>query len=193
MKRIAVAAVALAGVLLAGCSSTSTTMSAPPAGTTQAALQLLERNGLAGMNATEIVETLDASVEDRANGPVGSVRPGELILKDAQGEASLPLPPDKFYLSIAPYLTRTHDCFNHNLASCQGELANQLVHVKIVDSEGTTLVHDDLTTYANGFAGIWLPRDIEATLTVSMDGKTVAAPIGTGDDDPTCLTTLQLR
>ncbi|MFS4491238.1 CueP family metal-binding protein, partial [Dietzia kunjamensis] len=47
-------------------------------------------------------------------------------------------------------------------------------------------------TYDNGFLGLWLPRGITATLTIDHDGRTATAPISTGDDDLTCLTTMQL-
>ncbi len=38
-----------------------------------------------------------------------SVLPNELVLTAEPGQASLPLPEDKFYVSIAPYMTQTHD------------------------------------------------------------------------------------
>lgn len=51
---------------------------------------------------------------------------------------------------------------------------------------------EEVTTHANGFAGIWLPQGCAATLTVSHDGDTATAKIATGSGDPTCLTTLRL-
>ena len=35
-------------------------------------------------------------------------------------------------------------------------------------------------------------RDLEGTIEVEFDGKSVTAPIATGPEDPTCVTTLQL-
>ncbi|MFN3866542.1 MAG: hypothetical protein ACK4MD_07490 [Demequina sp.] len=40
--------------------------------------------------------------------------------------------------------------------------------------------------------GVWLPRDIEATLRVETDAGVGQAPIATGPEDPTCITTVQL-
>lgn len=200
MNTPAVAILTAGMIALSACSaapsSTSTTSAAPAssvvapsAGDAQA---LLERNGLTGLSAQQIVERLDASQEDRTAGPMGSVRPDALVLSDAKGEARMPLPADSFYLAFAPYRTRTHDCFNHNLATCQGELASTTLTVKIVTDDGKTLVDGPVRTHANGFAGVWLPSNIEATLSVSVDGESVTAPIATGPQDPTCVTTLQL-
>ncbi len=185
MNRTLAASTLLAGLLLAGCAS------APGASTP--ASDVLARHDLQGLSVQQVIERLDASEDDRTAGPVGSVRPGELVLSDQQGQTSLPIPRDTFYLSIAPYLTTTHDCFNHNLATCKGELAGKTVHVTITDAAGATLVDRDVTTHPNGFAGLWLPRDLRATLTVTYDGKTATTPVSTGASDPTCLTTLQLR
>ncbi|MDO5684170.1 MAG: CueP family metal-binding protein [Propionibacteriaceae bacterium] len=186
---------------LAGCAGASESP-APSAGSTTSATTtaatgaeatgpVQARPGLPGQSAEQVVDTLDRTNDDRTAGPVGSVRPGEVILADDQGQVSLPLS-DKFYLSFAPYVTRTHDCFNHNLATCQGELANQQMDVTITTDAGETLVDEALTSFDNGFIGVWLPKDIKGTIKVSHDGKSVSAPIATGPKDPTCVTTLKL-
>lgn len=192
MRIVTLAAAALGGVLLVGCAAG--VPSGPPAATPTpvAAADLLARNGLQGLSAEQVIDQLDASEADRTAGPVGSVRANELVLTDGQGQARLPMPADRFYLSIAPYLTATHDCFDHNLASCKGELAGKAVHVTVRDAAGATLVDRDVTTYASGFAGLWLPRGITGTLTVTHEGRSATAAIATGADDPTCLTTLRL-
>ena len=59
-------------------------------------------------------------------------------------------------------------------------------------TSGETLLDETLTTYDNGFVGVWLPRGIDATLTVSAEGRTAKKVISTRPDDPTCLTGLQL-
>ncbi len=192
---------AAATLVLAGCGTVPTSppaTSAAPVSPTSgpspdpAVADFLARHGLDGLSPQEVVETLDASEDDRENGPIGSVRPSELVLSDEQTEVVVPLPPDAFYLAFAPYREQTHDCYNHNLATCQGELAGETMKVSVVDDSGATLVDQDVTTHANGFAGIWLPRDITATLTVSQGGDVATSPIATGPKDPTCLTTLEL-
>ena len=49
-----------------------------------------------------------------------------------------------------------------------------------------------MTSHANGFVGIWLPRDIEGTIEVTYQGKKATAPIATHTSSQTCLTTLPL-
>lgn len=191
------AAAAAATVLLVGCSSASQSTSGSPApqavqsADADATQQFLDRHGLAGQTVEQIVDKLDRTLEDRTAGPVGSVRPDQLVLADDQGEVSLPIN-DGFYLAFAPYVNRTHECFNHNLATCQGELVEQEMQVTITADDGRTLVNGPLTSFANGFIGVWLPKNVQGQITVEHDGKSATAPLSTGAEDPTCVTTLQL-
>lgn len=186
---------------LAGCSAPTTpqTASGPSAaaGATptdgNAEQQLLSRLNLAGKTPQQIIEALDRDPRPRPLPLRASVRPDTLILSDGSTEATLPLTGDRsFYLSIAPYATKTHECYNHSLATCQGELVSEPVTVKITDGAGAVLVDATTTTYANGFVAFWLPRDITGTVTITADGKTGSVPIATRADSPTCLTTLKL-
>lgn len=179
----ATALIAFAALALAGC-----------AGTDDA--ELLESHDLAGLDAKEVVEQLDTlPVAERPTDLIASVQPGELVLTDQTGnEATLAVPEDEFYVSIAPFVEITHDCYFHSLTTCLGELQNTEVDVTITDSEtGETLVDEAVRTYDNGFVGFWLPADIDAEVTIEYDGRTASAPLATGDEDPTCITTLQLQ
>ncbi len=89
-------------------------------------------------------------------------------------------------------MRNTHECFYHNLASCQGELVGEDLTVRITSADGEVLADGTVTTYDNGFVGFWLPRDIEGTIEVEWEGLSATAPIATGPDDPTCITTIQL-
>ena len=172
------AATATPSAAASSSASGSTQGSGAAAGDAQA---FLARNGLAGKDVKAIVSELDRTQDDKAKGLKGSVRQGELQLTDASGAtAALPIPSDSFYLSMAPYVSQTHECFYHHLTGCQGELA------------GKALVDEQVTTYANGFVGFWLPRDVTGTITVAYDGKTVKAPFATDGTSPTCVATLQL-
>ncbi|MBT0773292.1 CueP family metal-binding protein [Kineosporia sp. J2-2] len=187
--RVLTSLVAVAGALalLAGCSS------APTAGGDGGAW--LSGYGIDGLDAREVISRLDATaVGDRAGALRASVRPDVLLLSDDQGhETSLDLPEDQFYLSVAPYLDETHECFFHSLTTCKGEMGDQDVEITVTDkADGSVVLEQSVRTYDNGFAGVWLPRDIEATLTVRHADGTATLPIGTGDDDPTCLTTARL-
>jgi len=205
MNRLILAAAATA-VLVSGCTaqddpstpaqpapttSAAAGEAAPPSG---AAASLLAEHGLDGLDAVGVIDRLDRlGGPDRPADLMASVRPGELQLSSGGSKASLPIPADRFYLSVAPYVEQTHDCFYHSLTTCKGELSAEDVHVRIVDStSGKVLVDGARTTFANGFVGFWLPRDITGTLEVHYDGKVAATEFSTDEDAPTCLTSVHL-
>ena len=199
------AATAAASLLLvAGCAggnenpappakSAGASVGAPAGATADATAQgILAKLGQTGRSATEVIQALDQKTGERQRDVLASVRYDSLVLKDDSGESKVELPDGQFYLSIAPYVSRTHECFYHSLTTCTGELADQTVDVTIVDSAGKTLVDGPARTYANGFVGFWLPRDVEGTITVTHEGRTATSAISTGKEAPTCLTTLHL-
>lgn len=205
-------ALAAAGLLLGACgddsetngpteSSVGSTTVGPDAGGEERASQptteeFLDAHGLANLSAVEIVDKLDTTpLEDRPTDLIASVRPDEIVFTNAdEVSVSMPMPDDKFYLSFAPYKEFTHDCYYHSLTTCVGEMQNAEVKVTVVDEEsGEHIVDETMTTFDNGFLGIWLPRGIDAELTVEADGLTSTSPISTkASDDLTCLTTLPL-
>lgn len=152
----------------------------------------LEKYDLSGLSVEEIVQKLDSSTSDPSE-LRASITSDYLILSDGSSEVRVALPKDKFYLSFAPYISQTHPCGTHSLTSCQGELVNQEIHAVITNKEGKEIVNSDLTTMANGFVGVWLPRNIDGTVNVSYDGKVAQAPISTYAGSNTCLTALQLN
>lgn len=160
-----------------------------------AAAEVLDRYGLADMDARGVIERLDTMpVAERPATLLASVQPTELVLTDTAGGsiATLPMPDEQFYLSVAPYEDQTHDCLFHSLTTCLGEMAGEPVDITVTDETGRTVVDETRTAYDNGFVGLWLPRDLTGTLTVEHDGKSSTVPIATGDDDLTCLTTAHL-
>lgn len=182
-------------LVLAGCGGEdpAPTASASPAATASSAAAdaILDRLGT-GDDVVRAIETLDQVTGERQSDVLASVRYDTLVLEDEDSETSVPIPGDRFYLSVAPYVDETHECFYHSLTTCQGELVEETLDVTITDSTGETLAEGPVTTYSNGFVGFWLPRDITATITVSHQGRTASADITTDEDAPTCLTTLQL-
>jgi hypothetical protein len=202
-SRVLTAAAAL--LFVAGCSApdagsgtTSTTSTASPAAAPGVATDaasvgdMLDEYGVEGGTAEEVVEALDSTHADREKGLAASVTAGQVVLADQHRQVALDVPEDRFYLAVAPYETTTHDCFHHSLSGCQGELVDTPVHVTVTGADGTVLVDEERTTYANGFVGLWLPADIEGTIEVRTQGGTATADIATGADDPTCLTTLRI-
>ncbi|MFF2830219.1 CueP family metal-binding protein [Cellulosimicrobium cellulans] len=181
--------VAATALVLTGCSGGSGGSAEP-----SALDALLDRHDLAGLSGQEVVDRLEGlETADRPTDLVASVRAAELVLADASYETTVPLPEDTFYLSVAPFVDETHECFYHSLTTCQGELADEPVSVTVVDAAtGEVLVEEDTTLGANGFVGLWLPRDVDAELRVEHEGRVGTTTVSTGADDPTCLTTLQL-
>lgn len=196
-KRYVLATSAAVLLTLTSCSdpvtSESTDSSSAQVSDTPAHASFLANHDLAGMDGTEIIEHLDQlAVHERPTDLMASVRPDELILMDPNEEVALDLPEDSFYLSFAPFINQTHDCYYHSLTTCQGELANQEIDVRIVDDAGEVIVDEQITTYDNGFVGFWIPDNVEGTVEVTLDGLTGEVPFSSTDEGATCLTTLQL-
>jgi hypothetical protein len=198
-RSISTVAVAVAAVLaLAACTAPAQTPTGT-GGADDAAIasdNLLRDNGLAGLDAREIVDLLDSMpTSERPDDLMVSIRPDNLIVSDAaQQEVTLPMPDEQFYVSIAPYVDETHDCYFHSLTTCAGEIRNADVHLLATDSSsGEILIDETLTTFDNGFVGLWLPRDIDVTVAIEHDGRSATTDLSTrSDDDATCVTTMQL-
>lgn len=168
--------------------------SAAPDAPTPAAVDgdaLLADLGLAGLTGREIVDRLDRSTDARPLDLSASVREDAVVVGDGRSEVAVPLG-DEFYVSVAPYVGTTHDCFFHSLAGCQGELVEEPVEVRVTDDAGTVLVEESTTTWTNGFVGFWLPRDVEGTIEVRHDGRAGSVAFSTAPGSPTCVTTLRL-
>ncbi len=190
---IAVSLLSLGAV--AGC-STATEPTPPPPAASQSvsgdAEAILSAQGLSGKSPREVIEALDQDPSARPLSLMASVRYDEVMLDDGTTQATLPLDGDEFYISVAPYENRTHDCYFHSLGTCQGELTNTDVHITVVSEDGETLVDEDATTYTNGFVGFWVPKDVKGTVTVTKDGKTGEVAFSSDPEGATCITTLQL-
>lgn len=193
-RLLAIAAIA-SGIALTGCTAAPPGPASPPASSTAADADLLADHDLAGLDATQIIERLDAMhVEDRPADLMASVQPDTVVLTDGQErETRLPMPEDEVYIAVAPYLDQTHECHFHSLTTCLGELGDAEVRIVLTDADGDILIDEVRRTFDNGFVGLWVPRGIEATLTVERDGREGTVDLSTtGKDDPTCITSLRL-
>lgn len=186
----------VSALVLAGCATTSSPEPASPSTDSQAVdTDFLAAHDLAGLDTAQVIERLDTMpVADRPADLIASVQPDALVLTDDQErETQLPMPDGEVYISVAPYRDQTHDCYFHSLTTCLGELTNTEIQITLTGEDGDVLVDEVRQTYDNGFVGIWVPRGIEATLTIEHEGQTGTATISTmNDDDETCITTLQL-
>lgn len=193
-KFFTVATAALAAIfLLAGCTAAHTSA---PLSTTNAEGPIFAELGMEGFDAREVVEALDAMpIAARPDGLTTSIKAHEVTLTDSDGNTEqLPLPDDVVYISAAPYLSQTHDCYYHSPTSCIGELQNTDIDVIVTNvTTGEVVLDESLRTLDNGFVGLWIPRDIDASITVTYEDQSATSIISTsGDEVQTCLTTLQL-
>ena len=178
-------------VLVAACGSGGG--AADPAADRAASEDLLVRYDLDGLGAVEIIDRLDRlAPEERPDELMASVRMEELVLSDETSELTLDLPADRAYLSIAPFVDQTHECFYHSLTTCLGEMASEPVRVEVVTDDGEVLVDDTMRTFDNGFLGLWLPRGVAGTVRVESGRRSGETGFATTDEAATCVTTLRL-
>jgi hypothetical protein len=116
-----------------------------------------------------------------------------IVTNDDQSTDIYHLPKDEFYVSIAPYINQTHQWTYHFLTGCQAELVNQDFDVYIEDMDGNVVVDETMKSLPNGFIDLWLPRDQKYRVSIKYDGKIVESQLSTFNNDPTCVTTMQLR
>ncbi|MEH7378913.1 CueP family metal-binding protein [Bacillus sp. JJ1533] len=122
-----------------------------------------------------------------------SITSHELIVTDSdKKETSYELPEEEFFVSIAPFVKETHECAMHSLTGCQGELVEEEFDVYIQDEAGNVVVDETMTSFANGFIDLWLPRDQTYQVKIEYDGKIAESEISTFEGDNTCVTTMQL-
>lgn len=195
MKRTLIASTTILALgLFASCSSEETAPAADSrTDAADAGTALLAEHGLEGKSAVQVIDELDRlPVDERPDDLMASVQADGLALSSGEEEVTLDIPADRFYVSVAPYAEDTHECYYHSLTTCMGELGGEQVDVTVTDDSGEVLVDEEMTAFDNGFVGLWLPRDITGTIEVEYDGKAGQVEFGTGKDDPTCVTTLQL-
>ncbi|AIQ49243.1 hypothetical protein R70723_27580 [Paenibacillus sp. FSL R7-0273] len=123
-----------------------------------------------------------------------SISSTQLIVKETDGKsASYSLPEDEFFVSIAPYVNKTHPCAIHSLTGCQGELVEEEFSVSVQDAEGNQVMdRQTVKSQPNGFIDLWLPRDKTYNVTIEQNGKKAESEISTFEQNDTCVATMQL-
>jgi hypothetical protein len=147
--------------------------------------------GLEGMSGKEILMGVaDGSIEVEGFGL--SVYDDELVVILDDTRISVDMPEDEFYLSVAPFIDSTHECSFHSATGCRGEMKQEEFHVEFIDLDGNIIISESMMSMSNGFIDLWLPRDIEGTLTITQGDLTAVKLISTEAGEPTCETTMQL-
>ncbi|OKP96270.1 CueP family metal-binding protein [Paenibacillus sp. P46E] len=123
-----------------------------------------------------------------------SISSTQLIVKESETKSTTyRLPADEFFVSIAPYVEKTHPCATHNLTGCQGEMVGEEFNITVKDADGNKVMDNQtVKSQPNGFIDLWLPRDRTYQVTIEHDGKKAESEISTFEKDDTCVTTMQL-
>lgn len=172
MKKWTILIMLVLSVVLAGCSSDSSS----PAN---------EETDIKSL--VEDFSTREVSAEQ------ASINGKELIVNEEDGSENVyDISNEDFFVSIAPYENQTHPCTFHSLTGCQGEMVEETFDVYVEDEEGNVIIDEEMTTYENGFIDLWLPRDKTYNVIIEQNGKSTEAQISTYEDDATCITTMQL-
>ena len=147
----------------------------------------------ANLRGLEAADALALANEWMGNGVTTFVTPEGVNFEFPGGrKASVRLPADTMVVAFAPFINRTHPCEIHYMSGCQGELVGVPVDVVARLADGTVVVDDTIRTMSNGFIELWLPRDVEISIEMAAEGKSVRGTIGTFANSNTCITTLQL-
>jgi hypothetical protein len=145
---------------------------------------------LAGVDAYEAVELANAW---KGSDVTSFATPQAVHFAFPNGEeVRVDMPADEMFVSVAPYLQQTHPCSTHYMSGCQGELVDRSVQVRATLPDGTVVLDETMSTGANGFLDLWLPREQGLVLSVEMGDYAAEALLTTFTDSPTCITTVQL-
>lgn len=71
-------------------------------------------------------------------------------------------------------------------------MVNEEFEVYIEDTDGNVIINEKVTSHANGFIDLWLPRNKTYRTVIKHGDKMVEAELSTYKDDPTCITTMKL-
>jgi hypothetical protein len=154
----------------------------------------VERNSPNENKDTQSVKQL---VDNYSSGNIkarsASITSKQLIVNEGEANSlTYDLPENEFFVSIAPYVDKTHPCATHSLTGCQGEMTEEEFNVSIVDKDGNKIMDKTLKSQSNGFIDLWLPRDKTYNITVEHNGKIAESEISTFESDDTCISTMQL-
>ena len=61
--------------------------------------------------------------------------------------------------------------------------------ITITKDDGTVIVSESMRSMDNGFIGLWLPKDISASLQIDYLDTSVTIPLTTNISSDTCITT----
>ncbi|BCG60960.1 CueP family metal-binding protein [Paenibacillus sp. URB8-2] len=147
----------------------------------------------AKQTTADIKQLVNNYSSGKLNAKSASITSDQLtVTADNNNKTTYNLPKNEFFVSIAPYVNKTHPCATHSLTGCQGEMANEKFNVTITDRDGKVVIQDELQSFDNGFIDFWLPRDQTFHVKIEQGGKSSESEISTFEDDDTCISTMKL-
>lgn len=151
---------------------------------------LLEAYAFSNMNIVELIDTLENdSYGSKVQASIGE----DTLALNLEGEAyAFSIPNDFFYISFAPYINQTHECYTHSLTGCQGELIYKDMLIGIYDSKGNLIEEKTMNTGDDGFIGLYLDRFVQYQIKVSYQGLNSQFLVDTSSDQ-TCFTEERLE
>src|SRR5699024_10424825 len=153
-----------------------------------------EDNGADITSDADIKQLVQDYTMGEAEAASASITSSELIVTDEnEEETTYDLAEDEFFVSIAPFVSETHECTIHSLTGCQRERVNEDSDIHIENSSGDVILDETKEIEANGFVDIWLPKEDTYDVTIIQDGKETTTEISTFDGDKTCITDMQLK
>mgnify|MGYP000654264435 CR=1 FL=1 len=149
-----------------------------------------ESNAIDAQNIKQLVSSYSSGSMEAQS---ASITSQTLIVTGNDAKTvSYNLPKNEFFLSIAPYVNKTHPCETHSLTGCQGEMVEEDFNVSIVDKEGNEILNKPMRSQPNGFIDLWLPRNKTYHIKIEQNGKTAESEVSTFNSDNTCITTMQI-
>ncbi len=132
-------------------------------------------------------------------GVMVKVTPNNIIASFPDGtRSSIPIPANKFFISIAPWVNFSHPCTDHVPTGCTGEMINEDMHLFIKDLETGQIINSGKVNTGNdGFIDVWLSSNSSYDINIhyrNNSGKLMQAreQISTFKSDRTCITSMQL-
>lgn len=132
--------------------------------------KLLADYGLNGLTVEAIIEKLEN--DEFPEEVSASIYNDRLVLTIGEDKLLYSLDEDLYYLSFAPYINYTHECFYHSLTGCRGELIDQDIFIRIYDEDNLLVNETTLNTGDDGFIGLFLESGINYRIEVETEELT---------------------
>lgn len=151
---------------------------------------VFEKYGLDKSNVIELIEKLENN--DFPDELSASITEEQVLIYFKEDTYEIDIPENVLYISFAPYLTYTHDCFRHSLTGCQGELVNKDMLIKVYSQNEELIFSRQENTGDDGFIGLFLESNQTYKIEITYENTQVMFMVQSGTSQ-TCYSELQLQ